>query len=158
MKLAVLVPIVLAAATAGAVGSPVAQSAGMPCQPKMTKVDGKSAVQHCGPATVTLKISGRSYTFKNGFCMTSGSTSFMLQMGTLVVLDHAHNAGLPHLNLIGAGHTADLTAISGGRSLVGGMTLVTLRGSGKSTGTFVNRLPTPKISGSWNCHGVIFKG
>jgi hypothetical protein len=156
--LAMLIPVSLTVLGAFAFASPVALSAGPPCQPKITKIKGKIAAENCGPATVSLTIGGRSYHFKNGLCTTSGS-AFLLQLGTVVSSDNKHNAGLPSFGMTVSGSTADLTAEYGGKDLIGtGMTLVSVRGSGKNIGTFTNKLTTPKLSGSWNCHGVIYKG
>jgi hypothetical protein len=158
--LAILIPVCLIVVGAFAVASPVALSAAAPpCQPKITKIQGKPAAENCGPAKVSLTIGGRTYHFTNGLCTTSGSSAFLLQMGTVVSADPEHNGGLPSFSMTVSGSTGNLTAEYGGKDLIGeGMTLVTVRGSRTNIGTFKNKLPTPKLSGSWNCHGVIYKG
>jgi hypothetical protein len=142
------------AASAFASASPAAGSGGLPCKPKIGTLGGKPSMALCGPATVSVRIDGKSYSFKNGFCQAS-AMQFEVSLGT-VTGDSTHNHGLPHFSMFGT-RTSDLTAAYGGRSLVGGMTLVTVKGSGTNAGTFTSRLGTPKVSGSWNCHGVIVK-
>ena len=157
--LAATMALTLVAASATAIAAPSGAVASRPpCIPKLAKINGKTAAENCGPATLTLKVGGKSYTFKNGLCETSGSNVFTLDMGTLIVGDRAHNGGQPHFSMTVSGSTADVTAIYGGKDLVGAMTLATVKGAGKNTGSLVNRLPMPKLSGSWNCHGVIYKG
>jgi hypothetical protein len=147
---------VLAAAIAAGPAGATAKG-GLPCRPKITKgLGGKPTMELCGPATVTMTVNGKTYRFSQGFC-ESDSSQFQLTLGTLVASDHAHNGGKPYFSMFGKS-TADLSARYGGKDLMGaGMTLVTIRGAGKDTGTFGNQLPTPKIHGSWNCHGVIVK-
>jgi hypothetical protein len=160
VKVAMLTLASLISIGAGGIASPVGRSAGPPCVPKVTKIHGETAAENCGPATVSLTVGGGSYHFKSGLCTTSASTkAFELNLGTAVPSDHEHNAGLPNFSMTVSGSTADLTATYGGKDLIGtGMTLVTVTGSGKNIGTFTNKLPTPKVGGSWNCHGVIYKG
>ena len=159
VPLSATVALSLLAASTTAVAAPSGQVASKPpCTPRLTKIDGKTAAENCGPATLTLKVGGKSYSFKNGLCETSGPKVFTLDLGTLIVGDHAHNGGQPNFSMTVSGSTADVTAIYGGKDLVGAMTLATVKGAGNNTGTFVNRLLTPKLTGSWNCHGVIYKG
>jgi len=157
MKVALVVTTAVAAvlgATAVASANPAASRGGLPCKPKIGTLGGKPSMALCGPATVRVTIDGKSYSFKNGYCQAD-SSQFQISLGT-VTGDSKHNHGLPHFSMFGKS-TADLTAVYGGKSLVGGMTLVTVKGSGTNAGTFVSRLGTPKVRGSWNCHGVIVK-
>jgi hypothetical protein len=141
----------IAAGPAGATAS-----GGLPCTPKITTAKGKPTMALCGPATVSITVNGKRYRFGQGYCEASPG-QFEVSVGTLVGSDLAHNGGKPYLSFFGTS-TADLVAHYGGKDLMGsGMTLITLKGAGKNTGTFGNRLGTPKISGSWNCHGVIVK-
>jgi hypothetical protein len=160
MKVALIVTTGVAAAIAAsafASASPAAENGGMPCKPKITKISGKPAMALCGPATLTLKVGGKSYSYKDGLCQANGSTTFELDLGSLVTADLKHNHGLPYFSMTVSHKTADVTAQYGGKDLVGGMTLVTVKGSMSNSGTFAGRLLTPKVSGSWNCHGVIVK-
>jgi hypothetical protein len=123
----------------------------------MARIQGKSAAESCGPATVAIKIGGKSYTFKNGLCNSSGTT-FMLDLGTIIVGDQKHNLGLPNFSMTVSGSTADVTGMYGGKSIIpDSMTLATVKGAGSNKGTFSNRETTPKFTGSWNCHGVVWK-
>jgi hypothetical protein len=134
-----------------------AARAGLPCTPKIATTNGKPSIVLCGPATVSLKVNGKTYSYSKGFCSASGST-FELSLGSLFSADHAHNAGKPYFSLTSVGKTADLIAQYGGKDLIGsGMTLAKVTSSGKNTGSFTGGLGGPKISGSWNCHGVIVK-
>jgi hypothetical protein len=149
----------IAAALASAIAAGPADATahgGLPCTPKITTAKGKPTMALCGPATVTITVNGKRYSFSKGYCQSNPS-QFQISLGTLVGSDLKHNGGKPYLNFFGT-TTADLVANYGGKDLIGtGMTLITLKGAGKNTGTFGNRLGTPKISGSWNCHGVIVK-
>jgi hypothetical protein len=147
-----------AALAAGIAAGPAGATAngGLPCKPKITTAKGKPTMALCGPATVALTVNGKRYSFTQGYCQ-SDPGQFQVSVGTLVSSDLKHNGGKPYFNFFGT-TTADLVANYGGKDLMGsGMTLITVKGAGKNTGTFGNRLGTPKISGSWNCHGVIVK-
>ena len=52
------------------------------CLPKTTTIGGKHAVVFCGPAKVTARAAGKTFSFKSGSCVRQGS-SFFLQMGTI---------------------------------------------------------------------------
>ena len=67
-----------------------------------------------------LHVGGRTSTFRNGFCMTTGGEALDLSLGTLV-LGVRGNADLPYLHLIVVStHIASLTdARLGGRQLLG---------------------------------------
>jgi hypothetical protein len=156
--LALLVPAALAAATSAATATAAPSASAPPCIPKIAKIQGKTAAENCGPATVTIKIGGRSYAFKDGLCNSDGST-FILDLGTVVAGDRKHNLGLPTFGMTVSGHTADVTGMYGGKSIIpDSMTLATVKGAGSNKGSFSNRLSTPKFTGSWDCHGVIWKG
>jgi hypothetical protein len=160
MTRTVLAATALAAAVAaafGAVPAGAAGQAGLPCTPKITKVHGMPTMALCGPATVTMTVDGKRYSFNQGYCESSPD-QFEVSLGTLVGSDRKHNGNKPYFNMFGKG-SADLVASYGGKDLMGaGMQLISMKGAGKNTGTFGNKLGTPKISGSWNCHGVIVKG
>jgi hypothetical protein len=160
MKLALLVPAVLAATVAVSVSAASAAPVGgaPPCIPKIAKIQGKTAAESCGPATVKITIGGKTYSFKNGLCNVSGTT-FLLNLGTIIEGDQKHNLGLPVFGMTVSGSTADVTGMYGGKSIIpDSMTLATVKGAGSNKGTFSNRETTPKFTGSWNCHGVVWKG
>ncbi|MEO9175245.1 MAG: hypothetical protein ABI317_06985 [Gaiellales bacterium] len=159
MKPALLVSALTAAVAVAVAATPAtaAPSAGAPpCIAKIAKIKGKTAAENCGPATVAVTVAGKSYHFKNGLCTSSGGT-FLLDLGTIVAVDHAHNLGLPNVDLIISGHSADVTGMYGGKSIIpDGMALASVKNPGKNTGTFSSSA-APKMTGSWSCHGVIFK-
>ncbi len=51
------------------------------CFAKQEKLKGKQVIVECGPATAKLRVGGRTYTFKSGTCLRSG-TSVTLALGT----------------------------------------------------------------------------
>jgi hypothetical protein len=153
---AVLAAVAVLPAGAGAASAP-------PCTPKVVKINGKQAAESCGPATAMLKIAGKSYSFKDGFCEQSKSAGSALQLtlGTVIVGAHG-NAGKPDFSmLIAKTHTiaSVFEAYSGGKQLLGD-SLIAPRGSIPSKGTFTgtNLVSNAHFSGSWNCHGVVYKG
>ena len=68
--------VLLAAATACTVAltANASKSNTPPCTPKITTIGGHKAAVNCGPATATLRIGGKTYTFRDGFCEQSKST------------------------------------------------------------------------------------
>jgi hypothetical protein len=159
VKLALLIPaaLVVAAAVGGtAVASATHAAGGPPCVPKIVKIDGKTAVENCGPATATVSVSGKTYSFKTGLCSVSGKT-FLLQLGTAVA-GVKGNAGYPDLSLTTNGTNAIATTDYKGKDIIPVTDfLLTVQNAGKNTGTFSSGRSTPKLTGSWNCHGVIYK-
>ena len=80
------------AAPAAAHGSPPA------CAAKITKLKGHTAVENCGPATATLRASGKTYTFKNGTCRTRANGLSVIQLGTFL-LGPKNNGGYTDFQL-----------------------------------------------------------
>jgi hypothetical protein len=165
MKLALLGVAAMAVAIAvGGSASASGASAGSSCKDRKFKVDGFPAVTGCGPATVVLKVSGTSYAFENGECQLSGTGSkrvLFLLLGSSVndpkQLPDAKdlNHGYPYLELQTFGSLGvQLTAVSHGKDLVGVVGPGVIKYEGTYTGTFSFHGP-PKITGSWNCHGVV---
>jgi hypothetical protein len=137
---------------AGAAGAP-------PCVPKLSTIGGKQSVAHCGPAIVTVRVSGKSYTFKGGFCSQSKAAGGALQLseGTLV-LNAKGNAGKPYISLLitkgslgGSAFEADWN----GKKLFGD-TLIKVSGSFPAKGSFASTIG-PHITGTWNCKGVVYQ-
>src|SRR5690242_21793910 len=81
--------------TAGA-----ATSSAPPCTPKVITIGGHRAGVDCGPATATLRIGGKTYTFRKGFCTQSkaAGSALELTLGT-TVLGAKNNAGQPAFDL-----------------------------------------------------------
>lgn len=141
-----------ASSVAGATGAP-------PCVPKTTTIAGKPAVVHCGPALVTLRLSGKSYTFKDGFCSQSKNAGGALQLdlGTLV-LNAKGNAAKPYISLLmtkgsvgGSAFEADWK----GKQLFG-ETLIKYSGTFPSKGSFASAVGT-HFTGTWDCHGAVYQ-
>jgi opacity protein-like surface antigen len=153
---------VATAAAMAAATTPMRAGASPPCKPKVTKIQGHPAAVACGPATATLHISGKTYTFRNGFCEQSKSAGSALQLnlGT-TVLGVKGNAGNPDFSmLIGHVHTVASVfgADYGGKDLIGGDSLINVSGNIPSKGTFTSRVTTgAKFTGSWNCHGIVWQ-
>lgn len=146
---------------AAATGSARTEREASFCVPKTTKTAGKTTVINCGPATATLKLKGKTYTFKGGSCTQSKSANGALELtlGTLV-LNAKGNAGKPYFSMLltksggkvwGSVFEADLK----GKQIIGD-TLVDAKGF-PAKGTFAETLTTGGVSGSWNCHGAPFQ-
>ena len=135
-----------------------------PCTPKITKIQGHQAAVNCGPATATLHISGKTYTFRNGFCEQSKSVTgeaLGLDLGTTVP-GVKGNAGKPDFSMLIA-HIHTVASVFGadygGKDLLGGQSLINVKGNIPAKGTFTSRVTFgAKFTGSWNCHGVVWKG
>ncbi|HST13539.1 MAG TPA: hypothetical protein VLJ44_01665 [Gaiellaceae bacterium] len=148
--------LVLLVALAAAIGvcSAVAHAAATrsDCALRSTTIKGHKAVGYCGPATATLRIGGKSYTFKNGTCIWSGG--LILTLGTQVngVPDSARNEGAPLIQLSGSVGTGTVYAYSGRFHL--GTSLVKLTAHGHSRGTFKGREPigaARPFTGTYRC-------
>ena len=163
----IAIAVLLAAATAGTV---VVTAAAMtrntpPCTPKVTTISGHTAAVNCGPATATLRIGGRSYTFRNGFCQHSKSTgaSPQLDLGTSVI-GVKSNAGKADLSMLidarlhsPLGTGSVFHAHYGGKQLLGD-SLITAKGNLPAKGTFTGTTATgAKFTGAWDCHGFVWQ-
>jgi len=153
---------VAAAAAMAAATTPTRAATAPPCTPKITKIGGHTAAANCGPATATLRINGRTYTFHNGFCEQSkaAGSALELTLGT-IVLGVKGNAGQPYFDMtIGKNHFVAAVggADYGGKDLLGGEGLINVRGSIPAKGTFTSRVTAgAKFTGTWNCHGVVWQ-
>ncbi|HLX19937.1 MAG TPA: hypothetical protein VKR23_07275 [Gaiellaceae bacterium] len=163
MNRIVLAGIVCLAAV-GSLSAHAASAGGAPpCTPKITKIQGHQAAANCGPATATLTINGKTYTFRNGFCEQSktAAAALLLNLGTVVV-GVKGNAGRPYLSIT-IGQTRVAAGVSGadygGKDLLGTATpLIDVKGSIPAKGTFTQRIATgTKFTGSWNCNGVVYQ-
>jgi hypothetical protein len=160
MKLALLAPAVVTIAIAvsgSAVASANHAAGGLPCAPKMLKIQGKEAVESCGPGTATLSVGGKSYSFKSGLCESSGKGVLLMQLGTLVT-GSTGNAGYAAFDITVNGTNAILTGYSKGKKIIPVADfLVTAKSTGTSTGTFAAGSGGTKLTGTWNCHGTVYK-
>jgi hypothetical protein len=122
------------------------------CTPGSKSIKGHKAVVVCGPATASLHIGGRSYSFKSGTCIWAGS--LILTLGTQVngVPASANNEGAVLLQLTDATGTGIVYASSGRLHL--GLSIVKVQAHGHSNGTFKGREPigaTRRFTGSYRC-------
>jgi hypothetical protein len=154
----------------------VVSAASAPCSPKNSTIDGGPAVSYCGPATATLVVKGKTYSFKNGYCQSihvSGIT-VDITLGTIAQgktgTGVPGNAGKPYFRLdLAPGQNSDLLGAVdfGGKKLTSGGVVSaagTIASNGGSKGTFktgkgaYDASGKPfSVSGSWNCHGAFAK-
>jgi hypothetical protein len=157
---AVAITVAVLAAPEGAIAS----SAAPPCTPKITKVQGHEAIDYCGPATGTLKLAGKTYNFKGGYCSTNKTQPLQLTLGTIVTGNAKQaNAGLPLFQVTVDASTvvpATVNVDYAGKVLVLEGSL-SVKGKIMSAVTFTGKDPVGSsnagFSGSWNCHGVVVK-
>jgi hypothetical protein len=160
IALAVTVALAGCLAATTSLSAHAASTSTPPCTPKKATLKGKTVYYLCGPATATLRVGGKTYTFRNGYCQMHKSTKALeLFLGTLAPTLKG-NAGRPVLNLtaehfggtvLSAGGT--VSASYAGKQLVNGLTSVT--GHFPNQGSF--KTITTKVAGTWNCHGVIYQ-
>jgi hypothetical protein len=159
----VAVGVSAAVAAAAATAASDASRGGPPCKPKVIKVKGHPAAVNCGPATATLHLRGKSYTFRNGLCeqSTSAGSKLSLDLGTTVIGVDG-NAGQPHftIDVVKNVPSGSVGADYGGKTLIDDA-LVTVSGNVPARGTFKSRFSGPgfgpSFTGSWNCHGVVWR-
>ena len=119
---------------------------------------------NCGPATATLHINGKTYTFRNGFCEQSkaAGSALELNLGTVVV-GLKGNAGNADFSMLISAHLhtafgsgSVFGADYGGKALLGGEGLIKVSGSNPAKGAFTSTVAAgAKFTGSWNCHGAV---
>jgi hypothetical protein len=147
------------AVTAAGAASAVASSA-PPCIPKVTKIGGKPAVIGCGPATATVTIGGKTYSFKSGFCESSTSNKEALHLTLGTVVETKKPGSAPYFDLtVSTPNLAAVNADYGGKVIVLDG-LVSVKGKIPSNGTFsgstVGQGSAAKFTGSWNCNGAVY--
>jgi hypothetical protein len=166
-----LVPVVVVAVAVLSAAAPVAAgsdaqsraaSAAPPCIPSSGSSNGHIKVAYCGPATATMTIAGKTYSFKDGYCGKDPTAHIALQMtlGTLVQARTPVNGGDPLFEMTVITEStltvANVTADSGGKALDSVGTL-SVRGSIPQDGTFTSTgFAKPSFTGTWNCHGVVW--
>jgi hypothetical protein len=159
MKL-VLATVTVLAAAAAMTGTAAAGSSAPPCTPKITKIGGKPAVINCGPATATIKVGGKTYDFKGGFCQRSPANKEALDLSLGTAVETAKPGSAPYFQLtVVTSVIATVNADYGGKTIVLD-SIVSVKGTIPSSGTFAQRLlgggGTPNFTGTWNCHGVVY--
>jgi hypothetical protein len=134
-------------------------AAAAPCTPHVSAIDGHPAIAYCGPATVTIRIAGRTYSFRNGLCDRSATVGGLeLNVGTLVrgARDDAGRSFVSLLIAKGPSESEAFEADAGGHQLFGD-SVIAQGGPLFGEGTFTSVLGAA-FSGSWDCHGVIYSG
>lgn len=148
-----------AAALAGGLASTAGATATSPCTPRSATVGGRHAVAYCGPATVTIDLAGRTYSYHGGVCDLSRTMhGLAIDVGTLVP-GAAGNGGRSFASLVIAHSPSESDAFeadSGGRKLFAD-TVIVPAGPLYAHGTFTSEFGVA-FSGSWNCHGTIYFG
>ena len=128
MRIALLISLATALGICSVVAN--ASTTRSDCGLRSTTIKGRKAVVYCGPATASLRVGGKTYTFKNGTCIWAGS--LILTIGTQVngVPASANNEGAPLIQLSGSVGTGTAYAFSGRFHL--GMSLIKLTTHGHS--------------------------
>lgn len=150
MRVALLVSLAAAIGVCAAVAN--ATTTRSDCALRSKTIKGHKAVVYCGPATASLHIAGKTYTFKNGTCIWSGG--LILTLGTQVndVPPSANNEGAPLIQLSSSIGTGTVYAYSGPFHI--GMSLIKLTAHGHTSGTFKGREPigaARPFTGSYRC-------
>jgi hypothetical protein len=158
---AVVVSTALSAATADAGAAPA--GGGGRCFSKTETLKGKSVIVDCGPASASLRFKGKTYRFKPGTCLRTGS-SVTLDLGISLVDGAAGNGGFAHMNITMLLKTlpAQVQADDGKLSIVGSAKFSGIAVKGTFSGTVgsfggVSAGKRVPFSGSWNCGGPIQK-
>lgn len=152
IALAIALTVACCLTAAASTSAHVASTSSPPCTPKKATIKGKLVYYLCGPATATLRVGGKAYAFRNGYCEMHKSTKEMeLFLGTLAPTLKG-NAGKPIFNMT-ADHASGIVSASyAGKQLVNGF--ASLTGHVPNQGSF--KTINTKITGTWNCHGVIY--
>jgi hypothetical protein len=134
-----------------------------PCTPSRSKVDGHPATTFCGPATVTLKVSGKTYKFKDGYCKEFDGLLTDITLGTVVGANGTPNTldnkKKPYLRMdLGVGNSSSLAIPYYGGTLLAAQGPLKWHGGVTTKGTFKSLGATPKFSGTYDCHGVFVGG
>jgi hypothetical protein len=136
-------------------------AAAPPCSPKEGLVSGHEAISYCGPATATITIGRKTYSFKNGYCRkdTKNGIPLSLTLGELVAVQSPVNGGKSvfEMTVLAIGKLgAHVNADSGGKVL-DSIGTVALKGSFPSSGTFTSTgFAMPHFTGSWKCNGPLY--
>jgi hypothetical protein len=150
--------IAIAVGAAAAAFGATDQRAGGPCTPGAPTIHGHPAVAFCGPATATIHVGGKAYTFKHGFCAKDPKNSLALQLSlgvSVPVLAGPANAGQPFFSItIGTDHSAAFAAAEIVGKQIVPRSAIAVAGKIPSIGTFTGA--TTQFTGAWNCHGVVY--
>ena len=122
------------------------------CALRSKTIKGHKAVVYCGPATASLHIAGKTYTFKNGTCIWSGG--LILTVGTQVndVPPRQTTKERRSSNCRAQSEPEPSTPTPDAFHI--GMSLVKLTAHGHTSGTFKGREPigaARPFTGSYHC-------
>ena len=123
------------------------------CAPGVKTVDGASARTFCGPAKATVRLNGKTITYRGGSCSTSVGL-FSLNLGT-VVLSSVTNApeyfGVTAKAKAGTQSRQTIAVVHAGKSqgVIGTVTLEPGLRSGSFSGKAFGSTAT--VSGSFSC-------
>ena len=111
MRITLLISLAVAIGVCSAVAN--ATTTRSDCALRSKTIKGHKAVVYCGPATASLHIAGKTYTFKNGTCIWSGG--LILTIGTQLngIPASANNEGAPLIQLSSSIGTGTVYAYSG---------------------------------------------
>ena len=169
MKLPVLVAVTALACTAGvATAATASDQSGMAhassCIPKISTTNGHTSVTTCGPASATVKIGSRTYSFKGGTCQkdTAAHLLLTLDIGTLIAGANSNDGGQTYfsLQLITEGSLKidTVTVYSGGKKLLS-VNSIAVAGSNLAAGSFTSAKGllggSVHFTGTWDCHGAV---
>ena len=150
-----------ALSTTAASGAPTA-AAGH-CLSKTETIKGKSVIVNCGPASATLRYKGKTYRFKPGTCLRTGS-SVMLDLGISLVSGAQGNGGFAYMSItmLSKKLPAQIQADHGKLSIGGSAKFSGIAVKGTFSGTVgsfggVSTGKSVPFTGSWNCGGPIQK-
>jgi hypothetical protein len=149
LRAALLISLV---AAVGLCSTARAASARSACALGSKSIKGYRAVVFCGPATASLHIGDKSYSFRSGTCIWAGSLILSLGIQVNGAPASTNNEGVPLLQLTGSSGTGTLYASSPRLRL--GMSIVKIAAHGHSSGTFKGREPlgaTRRFTGSYRC-------
>lgn len=157
MKRAVLLMFFVALSLAAAAGAGTRTAAA--CKPGAHTIGKMTYRVFCGPASASVKVEGKTHSFRNGSCLRAGTTKvFAMSIGTLTISKSKPKYSylgitVPGAKRDGAYRRAVITwAFAGNRySLYN----VKLRLSGGRTrGTFSGRIVGKRgtVTGSFRCH------
>ena len=141
----------------------VIDASAAPCTPSHSKIGGDPATTFCGPATATLKVNGKTYKFKGGYCKEFDGLLTDITLGTLVGVNGTPNTTdnkkKPYFRMdLGVGNSSSLALPYYGGNLLDAQGPLKWHGGVTTMGTYKSLGATPKFSGTYNCHGVFVGG
>jgi hypothetical protein len=160
-----LAPAIISALALLAVGVSAADTGAASMTCGNTTYKGVRARTYCGPATATVKVGGRTLTYRGGSCLRNG-VAIELGIGTVILDPKDPKGPLPRSfgisvgRIFGIGRPAPrdgsyssvmVTYVEGGKRYAGASGKAVLAG-GRTRGSFTARLLTGQtVSGTFRC-------